>query len=168
MLPFKKILVPLDFSDPSRNALAGAVEIAEQFSAKLLVLHVMTPLPGMYAGGYPDGLAAGSGMGMGDNVIPPMDIKNYQEKLLESNREKLVKIVEEIVPDSLKKSTNIETGNAGSEICRFAEKNDIDLIVISTHGLTGFTRFIMGSVTEKVVRRAVMPVLVVRHTEAED
>lgn len=163
LLPFNTILVPTDFSDPARNALSSAVEIAEQFAAQLVLVHFMEPLPAIYTG-----TAGVLGSGPNSSSLPELDMSKLQVELLDVNRKRLHDIAVEMIPDNLVHTESVEFGYPGSEISGFSEKNNIDLIVISTHGMTGVTRFLMGSVTEKVVRTATVPVLVVRHSEAEN
>jgi len=163
MLPFKRILVPIDFSDPARKALSSAAEMAEHFSAKLFVLHVMEPVPTIHPSALAD---VGPGLTM--DPLPALNVKKYQADLLESNSRKLKEVVETIVPKGVEHADNVEIGDAKSEILHFAKENDIDLIVISTHGLTGVERFLLGSVAEKVVRLSPVPVMIVRHSQTED
>ena len=162
LLPINKILVPTDFSDPARKALNSAIELAQQFSAELHLLHIMNPISPIDI------------MGTGPDLIPsslPLeDINQYQDDLRQANQRILTEIIAkaQLTKLHIKHQQHIELGDAGSAIPAFAKAHDMDLIVISTHGLTGLSRFLMGSVTERVVRAAETPVMTVRHSQAKD
>lgn len=157
LLPFKKILAPVDFSDHANRALASAAELAVHFGARLYALHVVAPVPlmepvdaGDFGLGAPMGPAAG------------MDIGAYQEQLMVGSRSALEKIVKDAVPAGVEVEVIVEVGDAASVIGEVAGREAIDCIVMATHGLTGLSHLLMGSVAEKVVRHAPVPVLIVR------
>ena len=149
MIDLKKILVPVDFSDHSRNALTYASEFAQRFQAEVHLLHVLqdlvaiVPEPGMafpMPGDYLKDLRDGSKRAMAELA-----------KAAGAN----AKIVQEI-----------REGPPFLEIIRYAQEADVDLIVMGTHGRTGLLRMLMGSVAELVVRRAPCAVLTVGQPEA--
>lgn len=154
MLPLKRILCPTDFSEPSYDALKIAVELARHFGAALDVIHIIPPVP--VHSPYPD---------------PPLavsfDVALYQQELARYSEKALQSLVGRMVSQDIPTLATVRTGEAAQEIVAFAGKEHIDLIVIATHGLTGWRHFITGSVTEEVVRLAPCPVLAIREPKAE-
>jgi len=145
MISIKNILCPTDFSEPSYEGLKYATELAAHFGAELTVLHVIPVVPPL----PPD-----------PNFV--FEVPEYERALhLEAER-KLRLLVEEWVPKEIKVHTNIGHGDAGSEIVQVAQDQGADLIVIATHGLTGWRHLAFGSVAERVVRSAACPVFSIR------
>lgn len=144
MLPFKKILCPTDFSEPSYEAIKTAGEIAFHFGSELCVLHVVSPVPVVPMGG-----------GAAFNV--PL----YEQELEVTSRKSLEEIINQLEWKELKVRLIVLRGNAADEIVDIADQENVDLIVIATRGRTGLDRLIFGSVAEKVVRLARCPVLTV-------
>jgi nucleotide-binding universal stress UspA family protein len=141
---YKKILVPVDFSDCSREGLQYAIAFAGCFGAKLIVLHVIR-LP--YA-----------------NISDLYGI--YQPSLLAGEARKgaarrMQKFLQTMEFGGVKLQTAITTGTPTHEICSFSAKKDVNLIITSTHGLNGLKHVSTGSIAEQVVRHASCPVLVV-------
>ena len=147
MLPFLKILYPTDFSEPSYEALKAANELALHFSAELCLVHVVSP----DVQTSPD--LAGSGL-----------VLQEIEMLAENS---LQEVVKQRVPKELHTSQIVVLGEAADEIIRISEETKADIIVIATHGQTGWRRFVFGSVAEKVVRLAPCPVLTIRAPHQE-
>jgi nucleotide-binding universal stress UspA family protein len=148
MLPIKNILCPTDFSEPSYEALKAADELAAHFSATLHLVNVIPVVPIVEA---PIGVESAS-----------FNVASYQQEL-EGQAEKSIKtLVEQKVSKGVNVVTEVLIGNAAGEVIRYATEKNIDLIVIATHGLSGWRRFISGSVTEQIVRQAVCPVLTIR------
>ncbi|MBX3249853.1 MAG: universal stress protein [Myxococcales bacterium] len=140
------ILVPTDFSRSSRLALDAAHLLAVQNGAKVTLVHVYEPR-GVLFGGEP-GLEAGHG-------IPKEDEARLHAELERIARERF--------PDVEKiKTAVIVSESPAKGIVEYAEKEGVDFIVITTHGRTGFSRMLIGSVAEKVVRLAHCPVLTLR------
>ena len=141
---FHKILVPIDFSDHSLEALRMASIFAAETGAKLLMVHVWQPAPPLA-----DGIAWGEVYAeQGDEAKRELnDIEPYR---LDVECERIVLV-----------------GDAASEIVRVAEEQRVDMIVIGTHGRTGLTRLVLGSVAEHVMRRATCPVLTCKLVVAE-
>ncbi len=147
MLPLKKILCPTDFSDPSFEALDAASEMAGHFSGELIVVHVVPPIPVMATG----------------HMSPAaFNVHEYQEEMEKSSKNELDQYIAEKVPESVSARGMVLVGNPGDQIVDTAEDEDVDIIVIATHGQTGLKRVVFGSVAEKVVRHAKQPVLTVR------
>jgi len=145
MEQIKIILVPIDFSDYSKNALKYAVQFAKQFEAKIFLIYVVEPMI------YP------ADFSMGQVAIPSTDIDLHSRA-----EEELRKLSKEIINDKLHAEILIKTGKPFVEIIEAASSNDIDLIIIATHGHTGVEHLLFGSTAEKVVRKAPCPVLTLR------
>jgi nucleotide-binding universal stress UspA family protein len=143
MLPFKKILCPTDFSEPAFVALKRAEELARHFAAELIVAHVIPPLPGPHS--FPDPQAPLN-----------FEVPLFQQELAIKAEHMLRDLVFHL---RAKTRDLVTTGEAAAEILRIARQEHVDLIVIASHGLTGWHRLVHGSVAEKVVRQATCPVL---------
>ncbi len=147
----KKILCPVDFSDSSDHALQYAIALAQSHEATLRLLHVVQP-PLMSV--------------PGDPMVPEFssevleDIKTASQRRLEE----MAATTREQVPVV---ETQIATGSPFVEIVTDAKDQNIDLIVVGTHGRSGLAHVMIGSVAEKVVRKAPCPVLTVKHPEHE-
>lgn len=146
MIKLKKILVPVDFSKFSDKALRYAEELAGKFHAELHLLHAFETMPIMAEGGY----------------FPP-DIASKEE---EAARQSLNEL-EVNVPDEVQIVRELNHGHPFVEIVRYAKENDVGLIVMGTHGRGAIAHMLLGSVAEKVVRKASCPVLTVRDEEHE-
>jgi nucleotide-binding universal stress UspA family protein len=151
MIDLKRILIPTDFSKFSKVALEYAAALAEKFGSELFLLHVAQNLGVM----IPDMV----------NVMPP--ILPPEEQMTAAVREALGRIIKESQLERFKVSPEVRQGTPFYEIIQLAKEKNIDLIVMGTHGHSGLVHVLMGSVTEKVVRKAPCPVLTVRHPEHE-
>jgi universal stress protein A len=145
MFPVKKVLCPVDFSKPSLVGLEAAVEIAQQNSAELILVHVVQPVQPVSAPGVPVGYA----------------IQDYWEERAKAAQKSFDEIVAQEIPQDVKVRTKVVRGQAVDEIVREAESEKVNMIVTSTHGWTGWRRFIFGSVAEKVIRLSSCPVLTI-------
>lgn len=154
MLPFKKILVPTDFSAPALEALKRAVELAQHFSASLLLVNIVPPIP------LPTRPIAGSTLAE-PGLSPAFDVTAYLMELNEAAKDGLQNLVNEHVPEGTAADYIVSSGQPEQEIIKTAQQENADLIVIATHGERGWRRFLFGSVAEKVVRLAERPVLVI-------
>ncbi len=141
----QRILVPMDFSEHSRLALANAKELGKVYGARLQLLHVVEESvhPAFYA----------TGKSSIFELIPD---------ILDKSRKALEDMWRETGSAELEYETHVVEGRAARDIVKFADEHDSDLIVISTHGLTGIEHLLIGSVTEKVVRMASVPVLTLK------
>jgi nucleotide-binding universal stress UspA family protein len=146
MIDLRRILVPTDFSKHSQNALRYAAALAEKFGARICLLHVVQDL----AVFIPDMIT----------VAPP--ILPAPEQMTSAVRDAFDRLVKENQLEHLTVDREVREGNPFAEIVRFAREQSIDLIVMGTHGHTGLAHMLLGSVTEKVVRKAPCPVLTVR------
>lgn len=145
MIEIRQILCPIDFSEFSRHALDHAVAIARRYDSTITVFHVCSVVPApAYAPGTPL---------LPVTVPTPGDV----EALLASMK----RFVETEVGLTAAMRFEIGEGDAASEILDRAGSIPCDLIVMGTHGRSGFDRLILGSVTEKVIRKATCPVLTV-------
>jgi nucleotide-binding universal stress UspA family protein len=144
----KKILVPSDFSSASSNAFRCALRFALKFGADLLLIHVLEPVvaPGYVA------LAEGSPLCEEDFAAAGRNLGEWVDLASQAG---------------VKAKLALRVGLPAHEIVEIARDHDVDLIVIATHGHTGWKHFCIGSTAERVVRAAPCPVLVVREKEHE-
>lgn len=146
MITLNRILLPVDFSDCSAQASAYACSLAAKFNAELHLVHVLQDLVAM----VPEpGLA----------FPPPGD---YLQELEASATEALAKLPDPSLPAPASVVRVTLQGPPFLEIIRYAKDQDVDLIVIGTHGRSGLAHVLLGSVAERVVRKAPCPVLTVR------
>ncbi len=145
----KKILAPIDFSEHSMEAMRGAMELAKDVGAEVHLVHVIAP----------------------HHTFVPLPLATNAEQsrelvreaaMLEQAEEELKRIKKDEFGDSKKVLTNAEVGHPVQKLVEYAKSNEIDLILLATHGRTGSEHFIIGSVAEKIVRNAPCSVLVFR------
>jgi len=149
IVDLKKVLVPIDFSDPSKKAFHYALRFAEQFGCEIVLLHVLEP---PYATG-------------GARFARELPYSEDQLSIAEKNLAALSAGLRTNGAYSV--SSTIRTGHAPNEITKAGKDLDVDLIVIATHGYTSWRHLCIGSTAERVVRCAPCPVLVVREKEHE-
>jgi len=143
----ERILVPVDFSDPSLQALDYAIEFGQRFKPEFVVLHVVETIY------YPLS---------GDMYGPGYDVGRVYQELERAGREQLARVAAKLRKRRLTARTLLSIGSAHRVIVETAKKLKADLIIMSTHGRTGLSHVLMGSVAERVVRNAACPVLTVR------
>ena len=143
-LEIRKLLVPIDFSDCSRDGLSYAIRLAKATGGSLVLLHALKLLPYV----TPDRFAL-------------YDAMPSPESLTQMAEEQMQKFVAEVEFNGVPFEAKVELGHPAHEICDYAENCGADLIVTSTHGVTGLAHVLIGSVAEHVVRYARCPVLVV-------
>ena len=144
-MAFKKILVPIDFSDRSYISIKYAKEIAKLYNSKLQLLHVIEDtIPPAYS------------------LVGKMSIYNLVPDIAAKTKERLENLFNETIESNLKHENYIVNGHAAKDILNFAKTHNTNLIVIATHGLTGIEHFLMGSVAEKVVRMAPCPAFITK------
>jgi len=147
----RKILVPLDFSEHSKKALQYALPFAQQFQAKLLLITVVEPRV------YPV-----------DTMIVPPAMEDDSAEAIQAARSAMKTIVDTLaLPAELLEEPIVVVGRPYVEITDTAARSGADMIIMATHGYTGLKHVYLGSVTERVVRHAPCPVLVVREHERE-
>jgi len=131
-----RILVPLDFSGKSRQALRYAVPLAQKFSARIHLVHVLpTPSKSELA-----------------------ELPRLRQQALR----RLGEMALQLLPPRLRDENAVLAGNPAESILALAEKNNIDLIVLTTKGRTGLKRVLVGSTAEHIMRHAPCPVMSVR------
>lgn len=137
----KKILVPIDYSLGSNTAMTYAESLAREYDAELHLVHVYEQ-PFAYVDG-----------GFSSAVIPeltPADLEREETRF------------EAVTPQGVKFQRQFIVGLPADELVQYASENEIDLVVMGTHGRTGLSRLLMGSVAEAVLRRAPCPVLTIK------
>jgi len=152
MIQIKRLLVPTDFSEHSEQAALYAVELAKRFQAdEVHCIHVSN---------IPADLLATSAYTM---TGPSQE---FIEQVRQENRKNLEAFAKNRLAGVPVRTAFLE-GRPFVEIIRYARDHEIDLVVIATHGRTGLTHALFGSVAEKVVRKAPCPVLVVKRDERD-
>lgn len=146
MKSFKKILVPVDFSRHSKEAVQTALDLARQYNASVKLVHVYQPVD--Y--GLPEGFLSYSPVTLNELIAA-------LEKHLEATQNEA-----QAMAGNVPVSSVLLHGAISSEIVRFAKDEGYELIVMGTHGRTGLGHVMLGSVAEKVLRTAPCPVLTVR------
>ena len=141
----KKILVPIDFSDYSKNALNYAVDFAKLFRSEVTLIYVVEPVI------YPPDFS------MGQIAVPSVDIEMDKRA-----KEELNNLAQKQIPKELKTKIIVKTGKPFIEIIETATDIETDMIIIATHGHSGVEHMLFGSTAEKVVRKAPCPVLTLR------
>jgi len=140
---YKKILVPLDGSEVAKKALDHAEKLAKAFDAEIILFQVV-PLMPIY--------------GYTEMIEPPI----IDEKSKQSAERYLTDLAHELKKRGLKVTAKVNTGlQVAAEIIDFAKGKGVDLIVMSTHGYSGITLWVLGSVARKVLTRAETPILLV-------
>ncbi len=148
MITIKRILVPTDFSEQGKTALMYAVAFADQFGAVVDLLHVMEPVP-------PGALLS---------YISLDELKKGVRNDAEKQMEELHTAWEDY---AFPVHRVIVEGHPFVEIIKHAKDSNADMIIMGTHGRGAIAHMLLGSVAEKVVRKAPCPVLTVRHPEHE-
>lgn len=143
----KKILIPTDFSDHAEYALKVAAQIAKKNNGEIILLH-MLELPHQ----------GSDAIGSGHNIPELMFFKNAAIKKLED-------LMEEDYLDGITVSEVIQFELAFDGIMKISQKNNVDLIVMGSHGASGFKEMFIGSNAEKVVRNSEVPVLIIKREE---
>jgi len=144
----KNILVPVDYSESGDAAMAYAVSLAREYDAEMHLVHVYEP-------SYTNIDAGFAGIPVSVD-LPPVDLEEEEAKL------QLVTPAEDV-----KFRRKVIVGSPSDDLVIYAKENEIDLVVMGTHGRTGMTRLLMGSVAEGVVRRSPCPVLTIKQPAKE-
>jgi nucleotide-binding universal stress UspA family protein len=141
---YKKILVPLDGSELAKTALDQAEKLAKTFDAEIILFQVVPFMP-IY--GSPE-------------LVTPLIVDEKQKEVAEKY---LANLTEELKKKGLKTASMVRTGQqVAVEIIDFAKESGVDLIVMCTHGRSGISRWVLGSIAHKVLTRAETPILLVR------
>lgn len=144
MAQIKKILCAVDFSDYSRQVADYARTIAESFDAKVICLYA-APSLNQYVGFH----------------VPPSSIENFVGEIVSGAEETMNNFISENF-EGVNVEARVVTGYAAEEILGVADGEDVDMIIMGTHGRRGIDRILFGSVAEKVVKSARCPVLTIR------
>jgi nucleotide-binding universal stress UspA family protein len=144
-MELKSILCPIDFSDFSVAAYQYALSLAEYYKATLTALHVVELWK------YP----------FADYAAHEADYAKFSEALNEGGEVKLKRFLKEYSSGAVQPELVVHQGNAPNCILSCAQNHDVGLIVMGTHGRRGFDRLVLGSTTDRVIRKAACPVLVV-------
>lgn len=145
MMPPKLILSPIDFSEPSQEALKAAADLAVRLGAEICLVHVVPAIPDL------------------PSSVSILKEGEYESELHREADLHLAEIEQKLAQSGIKTRHVVGTGNeAGMEIVRIAEHINADMIVISTHGMTGWHKLMFGSVADKVVHAASCPVMVLK------
>jgi len=145
MLPIKKIIATTDFSEQSYEGVKAANELAAHFSAEMILVHVVPP-----AHPFPPA-----------QLQEDFEVMEYSERLVAASRKSLDEAAKKMVTADTPLLTLILEGDPADEIISLASSENADVIVIASHGWTGWHRFIFGSVAEKVVRFSSCPVITI-------
>jgi nucleotide-binding universal stress UspA family protein len=154
-LNLKTILVPTDFSENAKKALIYAVRIAQRNDSNLILFHVfelsefVRQLPQDFSYKFNEKLA------------------KLCDEATRRSEEKLVALSRAVRESNVKTETRQRLGTPDEEIVKVARERSVDLIVMATHGYTGFKHFLLGSTAERVVNDSPCPVLVVRQEERD-
>jgi len=148
MFTWKRILVPIDFSEHADQALRYAAALARECGARLVMLHVDQSISATASGLYATELG-----------VPP-EVVEEVKKAREELRMKLAKVEPPIA--GLEVERHLVDGDPAEAILRLASESGCDLIVMGTHGRRGLQRAVLGSVAESVIRRAECPVVTIK------
>jgi len=141
----KKILFPIDFSEPYEPFMPWVTTFVEQFGATLYVVFVAQDLS-EFTSFY----------------VPHASIQGFQEEALEAAKKKMAAAVQESFKKFPKLETRVAVGSPANKILEIAKNEKIDLIIMGTHGRHGLERTIFGSVADKIVQAAPCPVVAIR------
>lgn len=141
MIRFKKILCPVDFFETSSRSVKYAKALAANYQAGVHVLHVVAPvIPAAYGA--------------------PFSVTDMTEDL-EKEARRLLEKFKKSPPAGVPVTTEVALGDIDTEILRSVQKQKADLVVMGTHGRRGFERFVMGSTTERLIRRCPVPLITI-------
>jgi universal stress protein A len=148
MLPIRRMLVPTDFSTESNIAVDYAIDVASRYGGAIHVLHVLDDMS--FASAYPDGFY--------------VELPGVRERLIEEAERRLAEVTAKCATARVATTSQVRVGRPAAAIVEQATNRGTDLIVMGTHGRSGFAHLVLGSVAERVLRTAPCPVLVVRNT----
>lgn len=163
-IEIRKILCPVDFSETSAHATRYGVALADTFAAELVLLHV-EEVPDLALADYYAMSADGFGLVASPAARGLAEQTDREKNALQGDLDKAVAALGK--DHRCRISTRLRRGKGFLEIILAAKEENVDMIVIGTHGRTGLAHVLMGSTAEKVVRMAPCPVLTVKHPEHE-
>ncbi len=144
VFPRRRLLMPLDFSEPSREALAYARQMAARFELEVILVHVSEPV-------------------FVDPNLAQVDTRAFEDNARKSVQEQLEKTATELRAAGLRVATRLLAGVPWHEVVEVSRREPVDLIVAGTHGHTGLKHILLGSTAERILRHAPGTVLVIRH-----
>ena len=149
MFPFKKVLCPTDFSEPSLCGLKMAREMTAGHDSEILVLNVHRPIPHLPTprDEAPD---------------VTFDVSGYEDQVRRETETHLAEVAASILGEDANLRLLVRMGRPAKQILKCAEEEDVDAIFIATHGRTGLAHMVFGSVAEMVVRYAHCPIMTIR------
>jgi len=153
---FKRLLVPLDGSRFASGALRYATEVAKRFGAEVILIQVIKPTTFIIDAGGPVGISPAA------SEIAVQAALEADKRNAARARRYLSGKVRAMRSRDIQSSYRVLTGDPAHSITEFSEKENIDVVVMTTHGKSGLKRAIMGSVADVVIRESGKPVLVVR------
>lgn len=147
MASFKKITFCTDFSENSNQAFETALDLAQKYGAQLVLLHVVPPLV------FPSPVM--------EDFISEQANFQFLEDVIQRSMEQIEQSYVQKMGGYSLYLIRVLSGHPASEILNFIDQEQVDLVVMGTHGFTGLAHFFLGSTAEKVVRRANCSVLTV-------
>ena len=148
MLALRKILVPVDFSDPSKKAISYGLSLALELNATLSLAHIVPySVPSAYA--Y------------------PVETHGMTKTEMDQIKTRLRQLVEEEYREAVRSEVIVRAGNIEDELLGIINEETTDLVVMGTHGRRRFERWLLGSVTEHILRKALVPMLTVSHLDSD-
>lgn len=145
-----RIVVPIDFSEYSKQAFRYAIDFAQTFGAEMILVYVVEPVI------YP------ADFSFGEVALPSLERELHDRSL-----EQLNLLIETEIPKGISARCVIRSGKPFVEIIQVAKEEQADLIIIATHGHSGIEHVLFGSTAEKVVRKSSCPVLSLRSPDRE-
>jgi len=147
MIRIQRVLAPVDFSDASKKAVGYGLSLALRFQCKLFLAHVIPNWPGF-------------------NYAFPTESFEIEKKHFEDAKIQLPLLIAPEYRDRINLETIVRGGDIQEELISIMKEENIDLVVMGTHGRRSFERFFLGSVTERMLRKLPVPVLTVSHLDA--
>jgi nucleotide-binding universal stress UspA family protein len=165
---FKKVLVPLDGSELAEAVLPYVEELGQRCAAEIILLRVV-PVPRDTATATVYQASMSIPGSTEDEVIAPHPIHREQEieSLRVETERSLSRVKERLSEAGLRARVEVLFGRPANRIVDYATREQVDLIAMSTHGRSGFSRWMFGSVADKVLRAAAIPILVIRPPGAD-
>ena len=148
MISLKKILVPVDFSEPSKKAVTYAITLAEQFEARLILAHIVPQSTALL-------------------YAFPTELPEVEKDQYATAKHEIGKLVPVERAARLNLQTIVKIGNIEAELLGIVNDEAVDLVVLGTRGRRQLARWFIGSVTEHMLRKVSVPVLTVSHVEPE-
>jgi nucleotide-binding universal stress UspA family protein len=149
MKEFKKVLFPVDLSESSAKIVAAVQTVARKFNAQIHILfaaRVFDHFTSIY--------------------VPHPSINKFEKELMEGAEKRLYEFVDEHFGDFAHTQTHVVAGDPSEEILHYIQKENIDLVIMGTHGRKGMDKILFGSVAERVVKSSPVPVMVVNPYKA--